>query len=98
MIIAACRGLPRLVALFLEAGADPRAVGEGRFRLCGNSKSMHGCYTAAGWVDALLAAEEAAGVAAEDRHPLERCRKLLRAAREASGAGGGPSVDGAISQ
>ena len=78
LIIASCRGLPKLVALLLASGADPTVKGEGRFRLCGSSKTLFGCHTASAWVDALLAAEAANGGTAEsDRLALVRCKRLL---------------------
>ena len=82
LILASCRGLPKLVACLLARGADTRPAGEGRFRLAGTPKSVHGCHTAMDWVDVLLAAEEANGVRAEDRRPLEVVRDLLAEARE----------------
>lgn len=82
LIIASCRGLPNLVELFIQSGADPRLAGEGRFRICGSAKSLRGCHTALGWVERLLAAEEEYGVAEKDREPLVRCRRALEDANE----------------
>ncbi|EOD18192.1 hypothetical protein EMIHUDRAFT_242622 [Emiliania huxleyi CCMP1516] len=82
LVIASCRGLPRLVALLLEAGADPSIAGEGRFRLGvpGGAKTLRGCHTPRGWIEALLTAEAAHGVEAGDQLSLQRCRRLLQSA------------------
>ena len=57
LVIASCRGLPRLVALLLEAGADPSIAGEGRFRLGvpGGAKTLRGCHTPRGWIEVVAA-------------------------------------------
>lgn len=78
LILASCRGLPKLVAFLLSRGAKTTPAGEGRFRLAGSAKSIAGCYTALRWVGVLLSAEEANGVNDADRQPLERCRDLLK--------------------
>ena len=80
LIIASCRGLPRLVAFLLDGGADPMLAGEGRFRLCGSSKTLHGCHAPLEWVEALLAAEEENGVPEKDRQSLAKCARILRVA------------------
>ena len=84
LIIASCRGLPRLAALFLRHGARPDVRGEGRFRLATSHRTLFGCHTAHGWVTALLRAEEQLGVADEAREPLARCRALLERAMSAA--------------
>jgi hypothetical protein len=78
LIIAACRGLPRLTAFLLVCGAEPACIGEGRFRLCGMSASIAGRFSTLEWTDRLLAAEEEAGVVAEHRRELEVCRSLVQ--------------------
>ena len=80
LIIAACRGLPRLTSFLLACGADPRPTGRGRFRLCGRMQTLGGCYDAAEWTRRLLDAEHDVGVSAEERRGLEFCRNLLTAA------------------
>lgn len=77
LIIASCRGLPKLVELFLAHGADVHVRGEGRFRVGSTSKTIFGTHTAREWTETLLAAEQANEVLAKDREPLERVRKLL---------------------
>ena len=77
LIIAACRGLPKLVAELLAHGADPTPRGEGRFRLCGSHKSLFGRRTALEWVAALLAAETAHAVPEQDRLSLVKCQRLI---------------------
>ena len=79
LIIAASRGLPRLTSFLLRIGADPRPHGTGRFRLCGRSQTLFGCYSALEWTSRLLKAEEDAGIEAEHRGGLERCNRLLAA-------------------
>ena len=46
LIIASCRGLPKLVELLLNCGAKVSISGYGRFRLCGSAKSMCAAATA----------------------------------------------------
>lgn len=77
LILAACRGLPKLTAFLLVCGAEALCVGEGRFRLCGKVASIAGKYSALEWTERLIAAEAAAGVAAQQRQELEVCRCLL---------------------
>jgi hypothetical protein len=77
LMIAAARGMPKLAALLLALGADPRPAGTGRFRVCGTSQSVHGKHTALEWTCTLLAREVAAGVAAKDMRSLEEARRLM---------------------
>ena len=80
LIIAACRGMPKLTAFFLAVGADPTPVGHGRFRLCGRVQTVAGTHCAAEWTRRLLEAEEGAGVPSDERRGLELCLQLTRVA------------------
>mmetsp|Transcript_9087 Transcript_9087/g.23784 ORF Transcript_9087/g.23784 Transcript_9087/m.23784 type:complete len:315 (+) Transcript_9087:24-968(+) len=77
LIIAASRGMPRLVAFLLACGADPRPQGQGRFRLCGTSSSLAGSHCAVEWTRRLYDAELAANVAVEDRRALAVAHRVL---------------------
>ena len=59
LIVAAARGMPRLVRLLLTHGADARAAGSGRFRLLGSRRTVAGRHSAREWVGVILAAEAA---------------------------------------
>ena len=59
LIVAAARGMPRLVRLLLAHGADARAAGSGRFRLLGSRRTVAGRHSAREWVGVILAAEAA---------------------------------------
>ena len=77
LIIASARGYPRLAALLLSLGADPRPQGTGRFRLCGSAQSVHGKHSALEWTRILLERELDAGVSVENMAPLDETRRLL---------------------
>ena len=83
LCIAAARGMERCVEFLLRAGADATAVGRGRFRLWGSRASITGAHTPLEWVERMVAAEKAAGVAQADIRPLERTRDVLAAHRTA---------------
>ena len=88
LIIASCRGLPRLAAFLLACGADTRPRGRGRFRLCGRSQSLAGCHTALEWTERLLEAEIDAGVSADHRRALAVTQRLLRLVHTEGSEGG----------
>ena len=87
LIIAAARGLPKVVSLLLAHGADPTRRGRGRFRLGDTRRSLRGERTALEWVDALIEAEASIGVDGQQQRSLKACRTLLArlAANSASG-------------
>ena len=80
LIIAAARGMPKLVALLLACGADARPRGEGRFRLCGRSSSVAGCHDALAWTSVLLDAEAEVGVPERHRRDLRIVQRMLEIA------------------
>ena len=77
LIIASARALPRLAALLLALGADPRPCGTGRFRVCGCAQSVHGRHSALEWTRVLLEREREAEVSAAHMAPLHFTRRLL---------------------
>ena len=77
LIIASARALPKLAALLLALGADPRPLGTGRFRVCGCAQSVHGRYSALEWTRVLLKREREAGVSAAELKKLHFTRQLL---------------------
>lgn len=77
LLIASARGLPRLAAVLLGAGADPDARGRGGFRLCGSQRTLRGHWSAREWVVHMLERERAAGVPSAAQRSLRRCGALL---------------------
>ena len=93
LIIAAARGLPKVVSLLLGHGADPTQRGRGRFRLADTRRSLRGEQTALEWVDALLEAEASIGVNGQQQRSLKACRTLLaRRAADSATKHAGPSL------
>mmetsp|Transcript_42604 Transcript_42604/g.138169 ORF Transcript_42604/g.138169 Transcript_42604/m.138169 type:complete len:371 (-) Transcript_42604:139-1251(-) len=86
LVIASCRGLPRLVALLLEAGADPSIAGEGRFRLGvpGGAKTLRGCHTPRGWIEVVAARRWRRAPQALRPRPLTRARLRVLSRRPCS--------------
>lgn len=95
LIIAAARGLPRLVALLLEHGADASDRGFGRFcTVRGVAPSTNGAsqvvvrgtLSPLEWAETILARERDGGVAAKAQRSLRQCAALLRRAAVVGGA------------
>jgi len=80
LIIAAARGLPKMVKLLLEHGAYTKRPGLGRFRLADSRQSIRGRHSALDWVELLLREEAAIGVAPAQQKGLRKCLELLQAA------------------
>ncbi len=79
LIIAAARGLPKMVNLLLENGAEYERPGLGRFRLADSRQSIRGRHSALEWVELLLREEAAIGVAPAQQKGLNNCLGRLRA-------------------
>lgn len=93
LIVAAARGLPRVVAFLLAHGADPLQRGFGRFRAMAapgataapagagaGGAVVRGSLSPLEWTEAILARERARGVAPRAQRSLLQSADLLRAA------------------
>jgi len=90
LILAAARGLARVVAFLLEHGADPRPRGFGSFRAAGDKRVVvQGIYTALGWTEVMIERERRGGVSRQQQKTLLRCNSLLR--EVPGGEVGGPT-------
>jgi hypothetical protein len=95
LMIAAARGLPRLVEYLLSKGADPTAQGKGSFRAHEGRKAVTGTFSPAAWVDAMLVLEESLGVLPVYQKSLRRAKEVLRGWPSGSGGGGSASFQAA---
>ena len=77
LIIAAARGLPRMVSLLVQHGAYTEQPGLGRFRLADSRQSIRGRHSAREWVELLLREEAAIGVAPAQQKGLRTCLAAL---------------------